>query len=146
MRDHSRVTVIGSITAPLKTRTQVHDEVSHVCYVSVVEPKSVNDALCDESWINTMHDKLAQFERNCVWKLVPRPHHTNVVSTKWIFKNKTDEFRQVIRNKARLVAQEYTQVEGIDFDETFAPVAKLESIKLLLAIACFLISNCFKWM
>ena len=103
MRDHKN-TVIGSITAPLKTRTQVRDEVSHVCYVSVIEPKNVNDALCDDSWINAMHEELAQFERNRVWKLVPRPHHTNVIGTKWIFKNKTDEFGQVIRNKARLVA------------------------------------------
>ena len=103
MRDHKN-TVIGSIIAPLKTRTQVRDEVSHVCYVSVIEPKNVNDALRDDSWINAMHDELAQFERNCVWKLLPRPHHTNVIGTKWIFKNKTDEFGQAIRNKARLVA------------------------------------------
>lgn len=104
LRYHSRDTVIGPITAPLKTRTQVRDEVSHVCYVSIVEPKNDNDALCDDSWINATHDELAQFERNRVWKLVPRPHHTNVIGTKWIFKNKTDEFGQVIRNKACLVA------------------------------------------
>ncbi|VVA38040.1 Hypothetical predicted protein, partial [Prunus dulcis] len=58
--------------------------------------------------------------------------------TKWIFKNKTDEQGNVVRNKARLVAQGYTQMEGIDFDETFAPVARLESVRLLLAIACHL--------
>ena len=148
MKDHSRDTVISAITAPLKTRKQVHGEVSHVCYVSVVKPKNVNDALSDDSLINAMHEELAQFERNRVWKLVPRPYHTNVIGTKWIFKNKTDEFGQVIWNKARLVAQGYTQVNGIDFDETFAPVTRLESIRLLLAIACFFFftSNYFKWM
>ena len=70
-----------------------------------------------------MHEELGQFERNSVWELVPSPSHTNVIRTKWVFKNKTDELGQVIRNKDRLVAQGYTQVEGIDFDETFAPVA-----------------------
>ena len=70
-----------------------------------------------------MHEELGQFERNSVWELVPKPSHTNVIRTKWVFKNKTDELGQVIRNKDRLVAQGYTQVEGIDFDETFAPVA-----------------------
>ena len=73
-----------------------------------------------------------------MWELVPRPEGVNVIGTKWIFKNKSDEHETVIRNKSRLVAQGYTQVEGVDFDETFAPVARLESIRILLAIACHL--------
>jgi len=73
-----------------------------------------------------------------VWTLVPRPSDHNVIGTKWIFKNKSDEHGTVIRNKARLVAQGYTQIEGVDFDETFAPVARLESIRILLSIACHL--------
>lgn len=64
-----------------------------------------------------------------MWQLVPRSYHTNVIGTKWVFKNKTDESGNVVRNKARIVAQGYTQVEGIDFDETFVPVARLESIR-----------------
>ncbi|XP_075515565.1 uncharacterized protein LOC142550212 [Primulina tabacum] len=68
--------------------------------------------------------------------LVPRPDNVNVIGTKWIFENKTDESGIVVRNKARLVAQGYTQIEGIDFDETFAHVARIESVRLLLAIAC----------
>ncbi|PNX63507.1 putative gag-pol polyprotein, partial [Trifolium pratense] len=79
-----------------------------------------------------MQDKLTQFRRNDVWDLVPRPNYVNVIGTKWVFKNKSDENCVVTRNKARLVAQGYTQVEGLDFDETFAPVARLESIRLLL--------------
>ncbi|KAK6139147.1 hypothetical protein DH2020_027110 [Rehmannia glutinosa] len=85
-----------------------------------------------------MQEELDQFVKNDVWFLVPRPEDVNVIGTKWIFKNKTDESGKIVRNKARLVAQGYTQVEGVDFDETFAPVARIESIRLLLAIACYL--------
>ena len=73
-----------------------------------------------------------------MWDLVPRPDNVNVIGTKWIYKNKSDEKGTVTRNKARLVAQGYTQVEGLDFEETFAPVARLESIRLLLGVACIL--------
>ena len=73
-----------------------------------------------------------------MWELVPRPKGVNVIGTKWIFKNKSDEHDTVIKNKSRLIAQGYTQVERIDFDETFAPVARLESIRILLVIASYL--------
>jgi hypothetical protein len=69
-----------------------------------------------------------------VWELVERPN-TNIIGTKWVFRNKQDEFGIVTRNKARLVAQGYTQVEGLDFGETYAPVARLEAIRFLLAFA-----------
>jgi hypothetical protein len=69
-----------------------------------------------------------------VWSLVPRPKQ-NVVGTKWVFRNKQDEHGVVTRNKARLVAKGYAQVTGLDFEETFAPVARLESIRILLACA-----------
>ena len=70
--------------------------------------------------------------------MVPRPKDTHVIGTRWIFKNKTDENDEIVRNKSRLEAQGYTQVEGIDFDESFAPVARLESIQILLSIACII--------
>ncbi|MCI36684.1 gag-pol polyprotein, partial [Trifolium medium] len=73
-----------------------------------------------------------------MWELVPRPEETNVIGTKWVFKNKSYENGIVTRNKARLVAQGYTQIKGVDFDETFAPVARLESIRLLLGISCMM--------
>ena len=78
-----------------------------------------------------------QLELNNVWELVnrPDPRKHNIIGTKWIYRNKQDENGLVVRNKARLVAQGYTQVEGIDFDETFAPVARLEAIRILLAYA-----------
>ena len=82
-----------------------------------------------------MQEELSQFERNQVWSLTPRPKDHPVIGTKWVFRNKLDENGNVVRNKARLVAKGYNQVEGIDFDETFAPVARLEAIRILLAFA-----------
>ncbi|CAL8097233.1 unnamed protein product [Prunus armeniaca] len=137
-KDHSPSDVIGNINDKLRTRQQVCNEVTNLCYVSLIEPKSVTDALADDDWILAMQDELNQFERNDVWYLVPRPKDSNVIGTKWIFRNKTDEKGQIMRNKTRLVAQGYSQIEGLDFDETFAPVARLESVRLLLSIACYL--------
>jgi len=142
LKNHPPETIIGDPNEGIRTRKlprQHYDNmVRFVCFTSQTEPKNVKEALQDESWVSAMQEELEQFVRNNVWILVPRPEGTNVIGTKWIFKNKTDEFGTIIRNKARLVAQGYTQVEGIDFDETFAPVARLESIRLLLAIACVL--------
>jgi len=84
-----------------------------------------------------MNEVLDQIEKNHTWELVPRPHDKNVIGTKWIFKNKLNENGDVIRNKARLVYKGYTQQEGIDFEETFAPVARLEAIRMFLAFSSF---------
>ncbi|XP_066166970.1 uncharacterized protein [Oryza sativa Japonica Group] len=85
----------------------------------------INEALCDPDWMNAMHEELNNFTRNKVWTLVERPRDHNVIGTKWVFRNKQDENELVVRNKARLVVQGFTQVEGLDFGETFAPVARL---------------------
>ena len=95
-------------------------------------------ALKNENWVESMHQELHQFVRNDVWELVPGPKDTRVIDTKWIFKNKTSEDGEVVRNKSRLVAQGYTQVEGVDFDESFASIARQESIRFLLSIACIM--------
>jgi hypothetical protein len=96
----------------------------------------VEEALKDPDWALAMQEELNNFERNQVWELVERPK-TNVIGTKWVFRNKQDEHGVVTRNKARLVAQGFTQVEGLDFEETFAPVARLEAIQMLLAFAVY---------
>jgi hypothetical protein len=83
-----------------------------------------------------MHEELKNFTRNEVWKLVERPKNHNVIGTKWVFRNKHNEDGLVVRNKARLVAQGYTQVEELDFGETFSPVARLEAIRILIPYAC----------
>jgi hypothetical protein len=104
--------------------------------VSSIEPYRVEDALRDSDWVLAMQEELNNFTRNEVWHLVPRPNQ-NVVGTKWVFRNKQDKHGVVTRNKARLVAKGYSQVEGLDFGETYAPVARLESIRILLAYATY---------
>jgi hypothetical protein len=104
--------------------------------VSFIEPKKIDETLKDIDWVNAMHEELNNFKRNKVWELVERPKGHNVIGTKWVFWNKQNQDRIVVRNKARLVAQDYTQVEGLDFGETYAPVARLEAIRILLAYAC----------
>jgi hypothetical protein len=94
------------------------------------------DALRDSDWVLAMQEELNNFTRNEVWYLVPH-RNQNVVGTKWVFRNKQDERGVVTRNKARLVAKGYSQVEGLDFGETYAPVARLESILILLAYATY---------
>ena len=79
-----------------------------------------------------------------MWYLVPRLKDKPVIGTKWIFKNKQDENGFIVKNKARLVVQGYSQIEGIDFEETFAPLTRLESIKILLDIACSLRMKLFQ--
>ncbi|GJX54424.1 putative ribonuclease H-like domain-containing protein [Tanacetum coccineum] len=107
------------------------------CFLSQEEPKNVIHALKDPRWIEAMQEELLQFKLQEVWTLVDLPNGKRAIDTKWVFKNKKDEKGIVIRNKSRLVTQGYTQEEGIDYDEVFAPVAKNEAIRLFLAYASF---------
>nr|XP_043615866.1 uncharacterized mitochondrial protein AtMg00820-like [Erigeron canadensis] len=112
-----------------------------------MEPTDVAEDLSDPSWVNAMQDELTQFEINKVWELVPRPHHSKtVIGTKWVYRNKMDKRGVVTRNKARLVALGYRQEDGIDYDETFAPVARLEAIKMFLAYSHTRDLRFIKWM
>ena len=104
-------------------------------FVSKVEPKTVNIALDHSDWVQAMQDELNEFERNKVWRLIPTPPDASVVGLKWVFRNKMDKEGNVITNKARLVVKGYCQEEGIDYEETFAPVARLESVRIFLAYA-----------
>ena len=100
-----------------------------------MEPKKVEEALQDPDWVISLQEELNQFERQKVWKLVPRPKDKSVIPVRWVYRNKLDEEGNVTRNKARLVAKGYSQEEGIDYDETYAPVARLEAIRIFLAFA-----------
>jgi hypothetical protein len=83
-----------------------------------------------------MDEELDQIEKNDTWELVPRPKNKNLIGTKLVFRNKLNEDGQVTRNKDRLICKGYAQIEGNEFEETFAPVARMEAILLLLAYAC----------
>ncbi|WVZ80687.1 hypothetical protein U9M48_028144 [Paspalum notatum var. saurae] len=104
-------------------------------FVSSIEPTTIDQALSDPDWVNAMHEELNNFTRNEVWTLEAKPKGARVIGTKWVFRNNQDDEGNIVRNKARLVAKGYSQVEGIDFGETFAPVARLEAIRFLSAYA-----------
>ncbi|KAJ9547256.1 hypothetical protein OSB04_019799 [Centaurea solstitialis] len=133
-KDHPLSQVIVNISEGVKTRSTAN-YCLFSCFVSQTEPKKVSDALIDPFWVEAMQDELTQFDRNQVWTLVPLPNGKMAIGTKWVFRNKKDEQGVVVRNKARLVAQGYCQEEGIDYEETFAPVARLEAIRIFLAFA-----------
>jgi hypothetical protein len=122
--------ILGDIHKGVTTRSRVTHFCEHYSFLSSIEPYRVEDALRDSD------EELNNFTRNKVWHLVPRPNQ-NVVGTKWVFHNKQDEHGVVTRNKARLVAKGYSQVEGLDFGETYALVARLDSIRILLAYATY---------
>nr|GEX98854.1 retrovirus-related Pol polyprotein from transposon TNT 1-94 [Tanacetum cinerariifolium] len=103
--------------------------------VSTVEPKNIKEAMADSTWIEAMQEELHQFDRLQVWELVDTPFRKTVIKLKWLWKNKKDEDQTVIRNKARLVTKWYAQEEGIDFEESFAPVARLEAVRIFIAYA-----------
>ncbi|KAK1606696.1 hypothetical protein QYE76_030369 [Lolium multiflorum] len=106
IRGHTHDKVLGDVRAKVSTRRQLANFSNHHAYISVVEPKKVFEALEDSDWVDAMHEELNNFKRNKVWTLVEKPKECrNVIGTKWIFKNKQDEFGNIVRNKARLVAQ-----------------------------------------
>nr|GFB24441.1 Gag-Pol polyprotein [Tanacetum cinerariifolium] len=103
--------------------------------VSTAEPKNIKEAMVDSAWIEAMQEKLHQFDRLQVWELVDKPFGKSIIRLKWLWKNKKGEDQTVIRNKARLVAKGYAQEEGIDFEESFTPVACLEAVQIFIAYA-----------
>jgi hypothetical protein len=135
-RDHPVNSILDDIHKGVTTRSRVAHFCEYYCFVSSIEPYRIDDALRDPDWVVAMQEELINFTRNEVWHLLPRPDQ-NVVGTKWVFHNKQDEHGVVTRNKDRLVAKGYSQVEGLDFDETYAPVDRLESIRTLLAYATY---------
>jgi hypothetical protein len=133
-RNHPVDQILGDISKGVTTRSHLAIFCGHYSFVSSIEPFKIEEALQDPDWVLAMQEELNNFKRNEVWSLVPRPKQ-NIVGTKWVFRNKQDEHGVVTRNKARLVAKGYAQVVGLDFEETFALVARLESIRILLAYA-----------
>ncbi|WVZ90049.1 hypothetical protein U9M48_036382 [Paspalum notatum var. saurae] len=136
-----RLSSMGLIRGLPKLRAE-KDLVCHPCRHGKMVAAShipvsqdVSHALSDPNWVNAMHEELENFEGNHVSDFVEPPPNYRPIATKWVFKNKQGENGMVVRNKARLVAQGFCQKEGIDYEETFAPVARLEAIWILLAFA-----------
>ncbi|GJS33861.1 putative ribonuclease H-like domain-containing protein [Tanacetum coccineum] len=121
-----------------RTNHKDHQNCLFACFLSQEEPKTISQALQDESWVKAMQEELLQFKLQKVWVLVDLPYGKKVIGTKWVFRNKRDERSIVVKNKARLVAQGFRQEEGIDYDEVFAPVARIEAIRLFLAFASYM--------
>ncbi|GKE09723.1 putative ribonuclease H-like domain-containing protein, partial [Tanacetum coccineum] len=156
---HPQSQILGDLASPVLTRSRahkskfgesafigyVHDQqrINHTdqlhclsaCFLSQLEPTSIAKALEDPDWVDAMQEEMQQFINQQVWKLVPLPDGKHAIGTKWILKNKRDARGIVVRNKARLVAQGHRQEEG---DEVFAPVARIEAIRLFLAFASYM--------
>ncbi|GJX22423.1 putative ribonuclease H-like domain-containing protein [Tanacetum coccineum] len=159
---HPQSQILGDLASPVLTRSRAqkskfgesafigyiqdqqrtnHTDQLHclsACFLSQLEPTSIAKALEDPDWVDAMQEEMQQFINQQVWKLVPLPDGKHAIGTKWILKNKRDARGIVVRNKARLVAQGHRQEEGIDYDEVFAPVARIEAIRLFLAFASYM--------
>jgi hypothetical protein len=135
---HKLENIIGCLERPVQTRHQLSEQAMFCFYnefLSNVEPKSWKEAMTHAAWIEAMQEELDEFVRLDVWELVPPPLKCSILTLKWIYKIKLDELGAILKNKARLVARGYNQEEGIDFEESFAPVARLEAIRIFLAFA-----------
>ena len=125
MDAHPKELIIGDTSKGVQTRSSFKNFCANAAFLSQIELNCIDEALKDDFWFIAMQEELNQFERNEVWKLVPRLSDHLVIGTKWIFRNKQDECGIVVRNKARLVAKGFNQEEGIDYEETFDLVARL---------------------
>nr|GEZ72693.1 retrovirus-related Pol polyprotein from transposon TNT 1-94 [Tanacetum cinerariifolium] len=136
-KDHPLEQVIGNPSQSVRTRRQPESDGEIYMFaltMSRIEPKNIKKAIVDSAWIESMQEELHQFDRLDVWELVDKPLCKNVINMKWLWKIKHDEENTVIRNKSRLVAKGYAQKEGVDFEESFAPVARLEAVRLFIAV------------
>ncbi|GJR24193.1 retrovirus-related pol polyprotein from transposon TNT 1-94 [Tanacetum coccineum] len=137
-KDHPIDNVIGNPSRLVSTRKQLATDALWCFYhfvLSKVEPKNFKTAISEACWFEAMQDEIHEFDRLRVWELVPRPDYVMIISLKWIYKVKLDEYGDVLKNKARLVAKGYRQKEGINFEESFAPVARIEAIRIFIANA-----------
>ncbi|GJZ16582.1 putative ribonuclease H-like domain-containing protein [Tanacetum coccineum] len=128
-KDHPKDQIIRDINSATQTRRMIKISEEHAMVIQ---------ALTDPSWIEVMQEELLQFKLQNVWTLVDLPKGKRAIGTKWVYRNKKDERGIVVRNRARLVAQGYTQEEGIDYDKVFALVSRIKAIRLFLAYASFM--------
>ncbi|GKA20199.1 putative ribonuclease H-like domain-containing protein [Tanacetum coccineum] len=157
---HPTSQILGDPKSAVQTRSKVEKGLAHAlvsyiqrqkrnnhkdfqhclfaCFLSQIEPKKIFEALKDERWVDAMQEELLQFKLQKVWVLVDLPKGKRAIGTKWVYRNKKDERGVVVRNKVRLVALGYRQEEGIDYDQVFAPVARIKAIRIFLAFASYM--------
>lgn len=135
---------ISVSTHPMQTRSKARNEKSIVLYTktssshagnTITEPKTAKQALRVPHWKQAMCEEIEALNKNKTWTLVPCPSNANVIGSKWVFKTKLKHDGSIERHKARLVAKGYSQVEGVDFEETYSPVLKPTTLRLVIALA-----------
>nr|GEU77759.1 retrovirus-related Pol polyprotein from transposon TNT 1-94 [Tanacetum cinerariifolium] len=137
-KDHPLDNVIGNPSRPISTIKQLTTDALWCFYnfiLSKLKPNNFKSAITEDYWFQAMQDEIHEFDRIQVWELVPRPDYVMIIALKWIYKINLDEYGDVLKNNARLVAKGYRQEEGIDFKESFAPVARIEAIRIFIANA-----------
>ncbi|GKD07235.1 putative ribonuclease H-like domain-containing protein, partial [Tanacetum coccineum] len=137
-KDHPLDNIIDELERPISTRLQLYEQALFCYYgafLTSVEPKNYKDALTEACWIEAMQEELNEFEQLKVWELIPRPDKVMVITLKWIYKVKLNEVGGILKNKARLVARGYHQEDVIDFEESFALVARLDAFRIFLLYA-----------
>jgi hypothetical protein len=128
-KNHPSYQIIGKKHAGVETKRRIHSpEQTHLSLSSMIEPTSFEEARKDEFLNKAMDEELDKIEKNDTWELVPRPKDKNVIGTKWVYMDKLNEYGHVTRNKDILVCKGYEQVEGIDFEEAFSLVSRMEAI------------------
>lgn len=129
--DPSSSTSSSSPAPRMKSLQDVYER----CNVCLIEPENFDEAMEQEAWRKAMQEEIDVIEKNKTWELVERPREKEIIGVKWVYKVKVNEDGSFQRNKARLVAKGYTQQPGIDYDETFSPVSRLDTIRMLIALA-----------
>jgi hypothetical protein len=145
--DYPASRIIGDLNErTTRSRVRNNSHFARATFVATFKPKDIGHALSYHNWDNSKLEELENFERNQVWGLVHPPPGCKPIGTKWVWKNKEGEKGEVVRNKSRLVAQGYSQKEGIYYEETFAPLACFEAIRILLAFSWLKGSSYTRWM
>ncbi|GJS57755.1 putative ribonuclease H-like domain-containing protein [Tanacetum coccineum] len=137
-KDHPLDNIVGNPSRPVSTRKQLASDALWCCFhteLSKVKPKNFKMAVTEDSWFEAMQNEIHEFDRLELWVLVPKPKGVMIIALKWIYKVKLDEYGDVLKNKYRLVAKGYRQEEGIYFEESFVPVARIEAIRIFIANA-----------
>ncbi|KAL0316667.1 UNVERIFIED_CONTAM: Retrovirus-related Pol polyprotein from transposon TNT 1-94 [Sesamum radiatum] len=116
-------------------RTKLLSDIYETCNFIMLEPENFETAVKHKVWVQAMEEEIKMIEKNNTWELADRPKDKEVIGVKWIYKTKLNADGSIQKHKARLVAKGYSQLPGIDYTETFAPVARLDTIRALIAIA-----------